>query len=319
MIVLAGDVGGTRARLALVEVGDGPPRILRDDAWESARHDDPAPLVLRFLEEADVRPDRLRLAVAGPVEDGRVRLTNLGWTLDEEELARATGIADTRLLNDFEAVARSLEVLGADHLATLRAGEPADDAPRVVLGAGTGLGQAFLLPGPRVVPSEAAHADFAPGDPLQVELLQHLRARHGHVSWERVLSGPGLRAVHAFLRGRGPGPADAASREEGGDGPSPEEISRRALEGGDPLCGRALDLFVRVYGAQAGNMALTVRAAGGVYLAGGIAPDVLPRLREGPFLEAFLDKGRFRPFLERVPVHVITDTRAGLLGAAIRG
>lgn len=319
MIVLAGDVGGTRARLALVEVEGGRPRLLRDDTWESARHAGPAPLVRRFLEEGPVRPDRLRLAVAGPVEDGRVRLTNLGWTLDERELAEATGIADARLLNDFEAVARSLAVLGPDQLATLQAGKPADDAPRAVLGAGTGLGQAFLLPGPRVVPSEAAHADFAPADPLQDALLEHLRARHGHVSWERVLSGPGLQAVHGFLRERDRGPGDGGSRDPGGDAPPPEEISRRALEDADPLCGRVLDLFVRVYGAQAGNMALTVRAAAGVYLAGGIAPDMLPRLREGSFLEAFRDKGRFRPFLERVPVHVITDTRAGLLGAAIGG
>lgn len=326
MRALAADVGGTHVRLALVDLEDRRPRILDLRETPSRRHDGVIPLLQAYLEELDGEVDRVRLAVAGPVEGDRVDLTNLDWVLDRREISRAVGVPDTLLLNDFAAVARALPLLEEPDWEVLqegtRTGRTGIDGPAALLGAGTGLGEAFLLPGrggapPRVVASEGGHVDFAPRSRLEQALLEHLWSGRDHVSYERILSGSGLESIYRFLLIREGGELDGEMEEALAEGEGAARISRRALDGDeDPVADRALDLFVSVYGAQAGNLALVVRADAGVWLSGGIAPKILPRLRGSAFREAFRAKGRFRGYLESLPVRVVTETRAGILGAA---
>lgn len=320
MRAVCADIGGTHARLALVELDGGRPRIRDLQETRSRRHDGMTALLRRYLDEVGPPVDRVRLAVAGPVHDGRVELTNLDWVLEEDRLAEAIGVPDTVLVNDFAAVARALPLLEPVDYEILQAGGERG-GPMALLGAGTGLGEAFLLPGrggapPRVVASEGGHVDFAPRDRLESALLEHLWSEVGHVSYERLLSGPGLESIYRFLLRREGGDLPDEIGEALESGQAAPAISRRALAGEDPVAARALDLFSSVYGAQAGNLGLVVRAEGGVWISGGIAPRILPRLREGPFLEAFRAKGRFRDYMEKLPIRVVTETRAGILGAA---
>lgn len=325
MIVLAGDVGGTNARLALVAVDPDAPRarIVRDRVRPSDEHGGLAPVVRAFLDEVgEDAPEGACLAVAGPVRDGRARLPNLGWELDARELAAAVGMPGLRLINDFDAVAWGLELLGPDDVAVLQPGSPDPDGVRAVIGAGTGLGEGFVVRSRGrwdVHSSEGGHVDFAPRTPLQCRLWAFLRERHDRVSWERVVSGPGLVAVYEFLREEGVAPEDPDVRRAMEEGDPAPVISRHALRDDDPLSARALDLFIDAYGARAGNLALTVQATGGVWIAGGIAPAILDRLRDGGFIRAFRAKGRMSELVESIPVRVITNTDVGLLGAALAG
>jgi glucokinase len=224
-------------------------------------------------------------------------------------------------MNDLEALAWALDILPAESLAMLQVGRIAPRGSRAVIAAGTGLGEAMLAQvGERsaVLASEGGHADFAPRTEIEIALLRWLVARHGRASYERVLSGSGLHDAYLFLRETGRGDEPEWLAEDLGSGDPAAAISRAALEGRSDLCARALDLFVSVLGAEAGNLVLRALATGGVYLGGGIAPRILPWLRRPPFLAAFVDKGRLRPLLEYVPVRVIVDDKAGLLGAARR-
>jgi glucokinase len=273
--------------------------------------------------------------VAGPVIDNRTSTPNLAWEIDGRAVAAALGLPAVRLINDLVATAEGLALLQADELATLQAGAgepgaadpasgpyPTAETPgnQVLIAAGTGLGMALLpvVEGARAtVPSEGGHADYAPRDEDEVALLLYLRRRFGeHVSTERVVSGPGLRVIYEHLRdaGHAPESPEVAAALAAGD-PS-RVIAEAALAGGDRLCGRALDMFIAAYGATAGNLALIGTAIGGVYIGGGIAPKILPRLAGGLFLRAFLDKGRFAAYLERVPVRVVLNDRTALMGAA---
>jgi len=319
MTVLVGDIGGTHTRLALAGDGEGGRRITRKRRFRSAEHPGLGPIVEDYLAGLDARPDRAVFAVACPVVGGHCELPNLDWTLEEGRLAEELGIPRTRVVNDFDAVCHSLSVLKPTDLEVLQAGEERPGAPVAVLGAGTGLGVGYLTREggeARVHSSEGGHADFAPRTPEEWALAEFLRSEHGRASWERVLSGPGLLSIHRFLVETGRGQDDPGTRAAMEEEDDAAVISRRALEGTDPTCVRALRLFVSVYGAAAGNLALTFQSLGGVYVAGGIAPKILPALREGPFLEAFRDKGRFSGFVSRIPVRVITEPDAGLLGAA---
>lgn len=354
--VLAADIGGTNARLALFDAaGDGRrPLIVRK--YESQRHAALADVVRAFLADGDVAraaagaradakadagaggdagaagastptatPVAAAYAVAGPVTQGRSYLPNLGWQVDTQALAEVSGIEATILLNDFVAIAESVGALDPiEDLATLQEGVAEERAPIGVIGAGTGLGHAVLAWDDscgvyRAHPSEAGHVDFAPRTPLERDLLAWLEDQHGRVSWERVVSGPGIVAIYRFLVARGvagaPDPALAAQVEETQSGAL---ISQAALAGSCPVARQTLAVFVSSYGAQAGNLALYARATGGVYLAGGIAPDILPLLREPEhgFLAAFRAKGRLGPLVGQVPVRVIVHPSPGLVGAA---
>ena len=316
-MLLAGDVGGTKALLALF---DGS-RARFERRYPCREFASFRALLDRFLVDARAALDqapRIECAsfgVAGPVSGGQARLTNLAWQIDAADL----GLPNVRLLNDFEAGAHALDALAAADLATLQPGAPLEGAPRLLIGAGTGLGVAFLVGrgrGLRVVSGEGGHVAFAPADDLQDALWRHLRASLGRVEIEHVVSGAGLARIYAFLGSTGRYAESAATRETVAAGGAPAAIAHAALAAGDALASAALDLFIACYGAAAGDCALAVLARGGVYVAGGIAPGVLPRMRAGGFIAAFNAKGAFTGAVRDCPVHVVTNERLGLLGAA---
>jgi len=316
-LLLAGDVGGTKALLALF---DGS-RARFERRYPCREFASFRALLKRFLADARAaldqapRIERASFGVAGPVFGSRARLTNLPWQIDAAEL----GLPKVRLLNDFEAAAHALDALAAADVATLQPGAPLEGAPRLLIGAGTGLGVAFVLGrgrGLRVVPGEGGHVAFAPADDLQDALWRHLRASLDRVELEHVVSGAGLARIYAFLGGTGRYAESAATRAAIAAGDAPAAIAHAALAAGDALAGAALDLFIACYGAAAGDCALAVLARGGVYVAGGIAPRVLPRMRAGGFIAAFNAKGAFTGAVRDCPVHVVTSERLGLLGAA---
>lgn len=317
-MILAGDIGGTHTRLALFEE-DATPVPTRSEAFASREHGNLAAIVRSFLVGSAVRPDRACFGVAGPVRGGRAAVTNLPWTLDAGALAAEASIGRVALLNDLEAAGWAVEVLAPDAVETLSAGEPDSSGNGAVIAAGTGLGEAGLaFDGRRRRPfaSEGGHSDFSPRGEEQVELWRYLSARFGHVSWERVVSGPGLANVHAFLRDTGRGEEPAWLAEEMREGNPAAAVARAALSGRCSLAARAVEIFASAYGAAAGNAALQFAAGAGVWIAGGMAPRLLPALRAPGFLEAFRDKGRFRSWLEKVPLRVVLDEHVPLLGAA---
>ncbi|GAC1543819.1 MAG: glucokinase [Polyangiales bacterium] len=325
--VLAGDVGGTKTLLRLC--GPGGASLLQR-RFESAKQASLTAMVRAFLDEAaragHPRPRIAAFGVAGPVVDGVSKTTNLPWRLDEGDIAGACGLTAVRLMNDFEATAYGVLDLPAASLSTLQLGEPARGGNVAVIGAGTGLGEALLVPirdrstgaiaSWHVVATEGGHADFAPRDDLEIELLRWLRTRHGHVSWERVVSGQGIVNVYSFLRDTGVVKESAAVAAELAAGDPGAVIGAHALAGTDALCMKTIDVFVAAYGSEAGNLALKGLATGGVYLTGGIAPKLLAKLGDGAFLRSYRDKGRLSSVVERAPVHVVLDQEVPLRGAA---
>jgi len=319
MIVLAGDVGGTNARLATVELNGHTARVARQTTYASREYPGFTPIVRRFCEEMESRPDRACFGIACPVVEDDCTAPNLPWTINARKLAVEIEIPRTAIINDFVAVGYGIELLEPPDLATLQEGSPTPQGPIALIGAGTGLGQGFLLwegDHYRVLPSEGGHGDYAPSDELQTGLLGFLRRRFDRVSWERLLSGAGLVNIYNYLLASAVSPEQATVRAEMEKEDPPAVIARHGLARTDALSDRALDLFCEIFGAQAGNLALTMIATGGVYLAGGIAPRIVERLRSGPFLTAFHDKGRLSGLLSRIPVHVIMNPNVALLGAA---
>lgn len=319
MIVLAGDVGGTNARLALVDVSPNRASILDRQDFPSPKYPGLAEIVTEYLGKVGTRPANACFGVPCPVVDGVCKLTNLNWTLELNSFRKDTGLEDALLINDFAAVGHAIPLLGPEDLIPIRAGKREPKAAIAILGAGTGLGQGALVWDGvryRVVASEGGHADFAPRNEEEIGLLRFLLTRFKRVSWERLVSGPGLVNIYRFLVDRGSAPESPAVKAEMESGDPAAVITTRALAGTDPICDHALDLFVSIYGAQAGNLALIYRALGGVYLAGGITPRIAPRLTRGEFMTAFGTKGRLSKMIEPVPVNIIVHSAPGILGAA---
>lgn len=319
MKVLAGDIGGTHARLALVEIDDGGWSFAAEHSYDSSAYDGLAPIVREFVGDLDETVEHASFGLACPIADGVCKLTNLDWEIDARTFGDEIGIADTRLINDFDCVGHAIPRLGSEDLVQIKEGEAREQAPIAVIGAGTGLGQGMLvwIEGRyRVVSSEGGHTDLAARNELQWRLVKHLAQRFGHVSLERAASGPGLANIYEFLVVDGFACERPGVRSEILDGDPGEVISRHGLAGDDPLCVKALDVFVEVLGAAAGDLALTVRAGAGVYIAGGIAPQILDKLRDGSFVAAFEAKGRLSSLVERLPVWVIVNSEIGLIGAA---
>lgn len=317
---LAGDVGGTKTHLAIVEAQDTQVRIEREATYPSGAYTQLEQLLGDFLSGADI-PRHAAFGIAGPVAGRAVQTTNLPWHIDADALQRQFGFAHCTLLNDLEATAYGLAALGEDEMETLQAGAPDACGNVAVIAAGTGLGEAGLFwDGRQHHPfaTQGGHASFSPGDELEMALLRFLQQRHRHVSWERVVSGMGLPSLHEFLCAYRHAAAPAWLAEEMENGDAAAAISRAALSGRDEICIETLDWFARLYGSEAGNLALKVMSLGGLYLGGGIAPKILPLLQSGAFLQAFLNKGRMRPLLEAMPVRVILNERAALLGAGLR-
>jgi glucokinase len=322
-MLLAGDIGGTKSRLAIFADEGSPRTPLKGEVLPSGRFGGVEALLREFLKRADLPVDRACLAIAGPVIDGRAAVTNLPWIADAENLCRTFGLRSVQLLNDLAATARAVPLLEAADLRTLSPGEPAMGGAIAVIAPGTGLGEAFLTwDGKRYREhaSEGGHADFAPASRLAADLLKVLVKQAGHVSVETVCSGPGIRRIYDFLRDRAEAaeaaePPWLAGRLAGADDPA-AVIVEAALTEREDLCVRTVTLFLSILGAEAGNLALKTLATGGVYLAGGIAPRLLPLLAEAPFLKAFRCKGRMADLLFRMPIHVILEPRAALIGAA---
>ena len=319
-VFLAGDVGGTKTHLALYRPGDDARSPVVDRKLPSRDHASLEALVQEFLAGAGGRPAHVVLGIAGPVVANRAATTNLPWTVDGEVLGQALGGARVTLLNDLTATAWGLGVLAHDELEVLQPGLPAP-GNRGLVAAGTGLGEALLIPRGASwtpAPSEGGHADFGPRDLLEDELCAWLRERYGHVSWERVLSGPGLADLYRFMSDTGRGEEPAAFARALATAADPAAaVAEGAISG---ACARArltLERFASIYGAEAGNVALKFLAVAGVFVGGGIAPRILPFLRDTHFREAFRAKGRLSPLLERIPVSVILDDRAALWGAAV--
>lgn len=304
-MILAGDIGGTHARFALSEPGRVEP--VAERWYTSTVGEGLAPLLADFLQRHPAQVDIACLAVAGPIADDgrRARLTNLPWAIEAPALERHFAIPRILLVNDFTAAAHGIATCPTTALTVVQPGEPLAHAPRLVVGAGTGLGMAILLPhgrGWRTVPGEGGHIGFGPIDPEQAALWQTLHQRYGRVTAERVVSGPGLEAIYQFLA-TGAEPLAAAA------------VADRAAAGDAPAQ-RALNIFFRAYGAFAGDMAMTVLARGGVYLAGGIATKLLPQLLSSDFRAAFNAKAEHAQLVGRIPVAVVADPALGLRGAA---
>lgn len=336
MKILVGDIGGTNARFAVMSqtpegrakhagahegpAGAGRWELLGEGRLPSRRFLSLEDAISAFIEECPAASDieRACFGIAGPIRDGRCETTNLPWVIDSRELASRLGLPSVPLLNDLEAAAWGLDVLGPNGVRTLHAGTEAV-GNRALLAPGTGLGEAAMFwDGERhhAIATEGGHADFGPADEQQVALWRFMTRRHGHVSWERIASGPGLVSLYEFLLDQNgserPGWLDEADEQR----QAAAAITSRAHDERWPLCRQTVDLFFALLGAEAGNLALKTMARGGVYIAGGIVPKLLTELMESSFLEAFTSKGRFRPLLESMPVRVVVDDRVALWGAA---
>jgi glucokinase len=286
--------------------------------YSSREYGSLAAIVQTFVAEVDLAPERACFGIAGPVREGQVLTPNLPWLVDAGELAGLLGLARVSLINDLEANAYGVPLLDEADFVVLNPGRPDPTGPVAVISAGTGLGESLAIwngTAHRPLPTEGGHADFAPRNELETDLLLYLRAEYGRVSYERVLSGPGLGNIYRFLRDSRHLPESPAVAAEMQQGDPAAAIARAALAGICPLCAQTLDLFISLYGAEAGNLALRSLATGGVYIGGGIAPKIIDRLKGPVFMLAFTAKGRLSPLLETIPVRVILNERTALLGA----
>lgn len=313
--ILVADVGGTNARFAIATREDGRVSLSDPHTFPSASQPSLESAALAYRARVSTPIERASIAIAGPVKDGVARVTNLPWIVEATSLSKALGVPAI-VMNDFEAIARGVSLVPEELRVTLQAGTPDASAPIAILGAGTGLGEALVVCG-NVIATEGGHASFAPNDEEEASLLAYTRTKlnGGHVSVERLVSGMGLVTILDWLVATGRAQPSDATRAAMATEDDAAVIGRSGTDGSDAACRLAVDRFVRVYGAEAGNLALKALPRGGLYVAGGIAKKILPRMREG-FIPAFLAKGRMRPVLETIPIHVILDGDVGLRGAA---
>ncbi len=319
-MILAGDVGGTKTLLGLFERHARGLRPVREASYASRDYDSLEAIGVEFLDGERGRIEAAAIGVAGPVTDGRSTVVNLRWPVDARRVARRLGIGEVRVINDLEATAWGIPLLRGRQLASLTPRARPQPGNAALIAAGTGLGMALLFwDGERHRPSasEGGHQGFAPRDAIEAELLRRLRRRHGRVSVERVVSGPGLQAIYGQLVDTAGGRTARARARRLASEPDPSAaIAAAGLSGEDPIAARAVDRFVSAYGAAAGDLALVAKAVAGVYVGGGIAPKILERLKQGPFMRAFLAKGRLMPLVAGIPVHIVLEPRTALLGAA---
>jgi glucokinase len=321
-LIIAGDIGGTKTLLRLLEVDSKHSRNLYSQRFASNDYPDFTTLLAAFIQacQSSVKGQLIAamcLGIAGPVKERTAKVTNLPWLINADELQQAFAIARVELMNDFMAVGYGLAALQDSELYCLQEAAAIPRATRVVIGAGTGLGQACLVwenGQYKPYPSEGSHVDFAPRNHIQYELLKNLQSRFGHVSYERVVSGSGLVNIFEFLTSTQRTTAELEHALQSSVDKA-ATITAFAVEKKDHLAKQALDIFIDVYGAQAGNFALTCLAQGGVYIAGGIAPKLIQRMAQGDFMHAFRDKGRFASLMESLPVHVVMNAEVGLEGA----
>jgi glucokinase len=320
VILLAGDIGATHSRLSIFDARGPKLVLLRKESFPSKEYRGIQEILARFLSGHPERPEYACLGVPGPVTGGRSVTTNLPWAVDGEEILSMPGFRKVWLLNDLEAIAHGLSALDPGDLHSMTSFSVVAGGNRAVIAPGSGLGEAGLhWDGDRYRPfaSEGGHCGFAPSDPEQIELLQYLAAMFQNVSWERVLSGPGIVHIYSFLRdsGRGIEPDWLKARFESGDPAA--LIAEAALEGRSPLCERTLELFFDLLASEAANLCLKLMAVGGIYIAGGIVPKILPKLDRDRFMRSFLNKGRLAKVLETFPLHIVLNDEVGMRGAAL--
>ena len=324
-MLIAGDIGGTKTALAIYSPEKGVKSPLAEKTFPSGAYGSFEELAREFLAGTDLPVRHGCFGVAGPVVGGRVKVMNLPWVMEEERLRVNLGLASVRIINDVEAVAYSVPALEDEDLVPINRGEKVEKGPIAVVAPGTGLGIAFLFRDGdryRAHASEGGHGDFAPDGDLETGLHRFLRGKFGHVSWERVCSGMGIAHIYEYLRETGVGEDSPARIEAINAAADITPVVVDAAIGhatADRRCRRALEMFVSTLAREAGNIAMTVMATGGVYLGGGLPPRILPLLEGGRFMRPFADKGRTSEILGRMPVHVITNPAAALLGAASRG
>jgi glucokinase len=317
--ILAGDVGGTKTDLGLFSVEGNRLRPITEKRFINKDYKGPAEVIKEFLGSMSAEEiTAASFGVAALIEGNKADLTNISWIIDGKDIKELFGFKKVELINDLAAMGWGLQLLCLEDLVVLQEGRPCK-GNTVVIAAGTGLGEAIVFwDGTTCIPSatEGGHKDFAPRDSVEIGLLKFLIKRYGHVSYERVLSGTGLKNIYYFLK-ESKGLEESPRLKERFEKEDPASvISDEAKKGGNETCRRALELFISIYGAEAGNFALQAMAVGGVYLGGGIAPKIIEPLKEGGFMEAFIDKGRFKEFLSNIPVYVILNPRTALLGAA---
>jgi glucokinase len=318
-MILAGDIGGTNSRLAFFDVSNGDFRLVSASVFPSREYSGLDEIVAKFANTSALQADAACFGIAGPVRNGRVVTSNLPWTIEAKRLADELKLTNAVLINDLEANAWGISALDAKDVLCLNQVKGHPVGNQAVIAAGTGLGEAGMYwDGTKyhIFACEGGHSDFAPRDDLEIELLRYLSKRYGHVSYERIVSGPGLVNVFEFLRDTGRGEEPVWLTDEMQKTAPAAAISRAAMDSKCPLCEQALDIFISIYAAEAGNLALKLFSTGGVYLGGGIAPKLVTKLAGPLFMEAFVGKGRMQPLLESMPVKVITNEQTALMGAA---
>lgn len=315
---LSGDIGGTKTLLQINRGREHHLPVLRQ-TYVSAAHTGLAEIVATFLTEAGIHKiSAACFSLAGPVKGRVVKLTNLPWVVDADALARQFALQRIELINDFEAIGYGVSELPDTDFFTLQAGVKIAGATRLIVGAGTGLGVAWLAwqEGKyKVFPSEAGHMDFAAEDEMQNLLLRYLQKRHGHVSYERIVSGPGIQAIFEFLQDGGFVSPTEELKQEIAKGDTAAAITKFAIEGKEKIALMTVDLFLSIYGAFTGNLALVTLPRGGVYIAGGIASRITGLLQSKAFMQSCLNKGRYQELLSTLPVHIVLNRNVGLIGA----
>ena len=318
-MILAGDIGGTNARIATFTIEDGRLKLGVEHVYPTRDHPNLESALAAFLKDNNVKAAAACFGVAGPVRNSRAVMPNLGWTVAADSLASEIGIGRVGIINDLEANAYGIAALEEKDFAVLNPGAEDASGNAAVISAGTGLGEAGLFFDGKILrpfACEGGHTDFAPADELQTEMLAWLRREFKHVSWERVLSGRGIFNIYRFLRDTGRGEEPGWLTEELKTGDAPAIVTRAALAKKSALCEMALDVVIALYGAEAANLALKIMATGGIFIGGGVAPRILPKLQGPAFVKAFTDKGRMSELLKAIPVKVILNDSTALLGAA---
>ena len=320
-MILAGEIGATRTRLAAFDTDNNQLRVVVEKVYASQEQTGGLPeIIADFIRTEGVPVDSACLGVAGPVKGGRSKISNLPWTIDSRELAQQLKLKSVGLINDLEAYAYGIDGLESKDFVTLSEGSEDAEGNRAVISARTGLGMAGLFwDGFRHHPfaCEGGHADFAPRNPLELELANYLREKFGHVSCERILSGPGIRNIYDFLRDTKKAEEPAWLKDQLKEATDPPAaISKLALEGKAPICDQAITIFVSIYGAATGNCALNFMSRGGIFVGSSIAAKIIPKMTEPTFMQAFFDKGRMEPVLREMPVKIVLNDDAGLIGAA---
>ena len=319
-MILAGDIGGTRTRLAAFQTEGNKLQCVVEKISRSQEHNGLAEVVADFIKTEGIPVQSACFGVAGPVRGGRSKISNLPWIIDSRELAKQLKLNSVGLINDLEAYAYGIDALESKDFVTLSAGSGDEEGNRAVISARTGLGIAGLYwDGYRHHPfgCEGGHSDFAPRNPLEVEMLQYLLKKYGRVSYERILSGPGIKNIYDFLKDTRKAEEPQWLKEQIGQAPDPPAlISQLALENKAVICEQTLSTFVSVYGAETGNCALNFMSTGGIFIGGSIAAKIVPKMKDPIFIQSFLDKGRMKALLEDMPVKIVLNDDSGIIGAA---